>query len=157
MTGQVPLEEPVGPLASAAAAAALEQEISIGTLHSMREAVLAHAAAAGLPESRATDVMLTVHELAANAIRHGGGTGQLRMRIAAGTLHCEVSDSGAARPGSDLPAAVGCQPATPHPARWPCRRGHGLWLVRRAADQFTATTSPHGSTAAVSFALPTPP
>ena len=152
MTGQVPLEEPVGPSASAAAAATLEQEISFGTLHILREAVLAHATAAGMSESRATDVMLTVHELAANAIRHGGGTGQLRIRIAAGTLHCEVSDPGPARPGSQFPAAAGH-----HPVRWPCQRGHGLWLVRRAADQFTATTGARGSTAAVSFALPAPP
>ena len=45
----------------------LDQEFTAGTLHILREAVLVHATAAGLPEARAADVMLAVHELAANA------------------------------------------------------------------------------------------
>ena len=55
----------------------LEQEFNAGALHRLREAVLACAMATGMPESRATDVMLVAHELAANAVRYGGGRGRL--------------------------------------------------------------------------------
>ena len=46
----------------------LVQEFNAATLRFLREAVVAHASAAGLPEERAIDVMLAVHELAANAV-----------------------------------------------------------------------------------------
>jgi two-component sensor histidine kinase len=51
----------------------LDQEFDPGTLHTLRAKVLVQACRAGLSESRATDVVLAVHELAANAIRHGAG------------------------------------------------------------------------------------
>jgi anti-sigma regulatory factor (Ser/Thr protein kinase) len=121
----------------------------------LREAVLAHATAAGMPESRATEVMLVAHELASNAIRHGGGTGRLRIRIASGALHCQVTDPGIARSGSRRPYAapygVAASPAESGP--WPYQRGHGLWLIREAADQLTVITGPHGSQVDVSFNL----
>jgi len=56
----------------------LDQEFDPGTLHALRAKVLAQACRAGLSESRATDVVLAVHELAVNAIRHGAGAGRLR-------------------------------------------------------------------------------
>jgi len=126
----------------------LTQEFTMDTLHSLREAVLAHATAAGMPESRATDVMLAVHELAANVVRHGGGTGQLILRIAAGALRCQVTDPGSAD-ANGWPVT-----ATAKPAPWPYRPGHGLWLVRQAADHFTAITGPYRSQVTATFALP---
>jgi anti-sigma regulatory factor (Ser/Thr protein kinase) len=65
--------------------------------------VRAEAVAAGLTVDQARDVVLAVHELAANAVRHGGGTGRLRMLVSAGRLRCQVSDDGPAddgQPGS---------------------------------------------------------
>jgi anti-sigma regulatory factor (Ser/Thr protein kinase) len=62
----------------------------------LRAVVLAHAVEAGMPESRARDVMLAAHELAANAIRHGAGTGQLQMRAGDGMLRVQVHDAGLA-------------------------------------------------------------
>jgi len=44
----------------------LDQEFDPGTLHALRAKVLAQACRAGLSESRATDVVLAVHELAVN-------------------------------------------------------------------------------------------
>src|SRR5215472_7268021 len=41
----------------------LVQEFNAATLRFLREAVMAHASAAGLPPERAIDVMLAVHEL----------------------------------------------------------------------------------------------
>jgi anti-sigma regulatory factor (Ser/Thr protein kinase) len=156
VTAQIPLEEPAKPGNDAEAAAMLDQEFTVGTLHILRETILAHATAAGLPEARAADVMLAVHELAANAVRHGGGTGRLRLRIAAGKLHCQVTDPGNAHANGHPPTTPASQGDDPAAQPWPCQPGHGLWLVRRAADQLTVTTGPHGSQVTVTFTVPGP-
>ena len=88
----------------------LDQEFGATTLRVLRETVLAHATAAGMPEGRALDVMIAVHELAANAVKHGGGTGHLRMSVTNGELICQVSDPGPA--GSGLPVQHTGQPAS---------------------------------------------
>jgi len=135
----------------------LERQFNADSLHFLREAVLAHATAAGMPENRAIEVMLAAHELAANAIRHGGGTGRLRLRIVAGALYCQVTDVGSARLTSHRAAAGADQrtvPAAAQPASWPFEPGHGLWLVRQAADDCTVVASPQGSRVTVSFVLP---
>jgi anti-sigma regulatory factor (Ser/Thr protein kinase) len=64
----------------------LEQQFDRGSLHTLRETVLAYAVASGMAGDRATDVMLAAHELAANAVRHGGGTGRVQMLLTAGEL-----------------------------------------------------------------------
>ena len=129
----------------------LEHEFRATTLHVLRETVLAHAVAAGMPDERAVDVMLAIHELAANAVRHGAGSGRLRMQATAGTLHCQVSDAGPASRGSkDLDSTEGKAP-------WPVRQGHGLWLVRKAADQVSMLSGSGGSQVTAVFALPHKP
>ena len=127
---------------------ALDQAFDAGTLPDLRKAVAAAAAAAGLPEDRATDVMLAVHELAANAVRHGGGAGRARMRVIAGVLQCQVSDAGPGRPEGHARSgdAADAEP-------WPVQRGHGLWLVRNAADRVNITAGPGGSRVTVVFAV----
>jgi anti-sigma regulatory factor (Ser/Thr protein kinase) len=133
----------------------LEQEFNADALHVLRKAVLACAMAAGMPESRATDVMLVAHELAANAVRYGGGRGRLCIWIAAGAMYCQVTDPGI--PGFDGNPPAGTASRGPvvtrGPSPWPYQPGHGLWLVRRAADNFTAMTGPGGSQVTASFAL----
>jgi anti-sigma regulatory factor (Ser/Thr protein kinase) len=104
-----------------------DERFDASTLHLLRERVAACAAAAGMPEERAMDAILSVHELAANAVRHGAGAGRLLMRAAVGVLRCQVSDAG---PGA---------------GPWPLRHGHGLWIVRSLADDVTASSGPHGS------------
>lgn len=130
---------------------ALNQAFDADTLHDLRKAVLAAATAAGMPEHRATEVMLAVHELAANAVCHGGGAGPARMRVVAGELHCQVSDAGPstadgnARRGGVRDARL-----------WPIHRGHGLWLVRNVADRLSMASGPAGSEVSAVFALPRP-
>lgn len=126
---------------NAEAGEVLEQEFDGARLHMLRELVLTYATAAGMREDRAVEVMLAVHELAANAVRHGAGSGRLRMHAAVKALHCEVSDVGPASHNG----GAGTQP-------WPCRRGHGLWLVQQAADQVSMTSGPQGSQITVVFA-----
>jgi anti-sigma regulatory factor (Ser/Thr protein kinase) len=118
---------------SGAGAVVFDERFDASTLHLLRERVAACAAAAGMPDERAMDVMLAVHELAANAVRHGAGAGRLLVRVAAGVLRCQVSDAG---PG-----------ASP----WPLRQGHGLWIVRAVADEVTAYSGPQGSQVTAMF------
>jgi anti-sigma regulatory factor (Ser/Thr protein kinase) len=126
--------------------AILDQAFDSATLYALRSAVQAHAFAAGMPERRVDDVVIAVHELAANAIRHGAGRGRLRMWPVPGGLCFQVDD---ARPGGP----DGGDPAS----RWPYLPGHGLWLVRQVADQMHASSGPGGTRVTVVFALPPSP
>jgi anti-anti-sigma factor len=128
-----------------AAGLTLEQAFDSGTLYALRAAVQAHATEAGLPESRTDDLVIAVHELAANAVRHGAGAGRLRMWERDGALHCQVDDSGS-------PAAAGdAGPDGNVAERWPFLPGHGLWLVRLVADQISVFSGPAGTCATVVF------
>ncbi|MBO0822738.1 MAG: ATP-binding protein [Actinobacteria bacterium] len=140
--GSLPADGPPEP------AVALDQAFDAGTLPDLRKAVLAAAVAAGLPDDRAADVMLVVHELAANAVRHGGGAGRARMRVVAGVLQCQVSDTGPGRSEGHARSG-GAADAEP----WPVQRGHGLWLVRNTADRINITAGPGGSRVTVVFAM----
>jgi anti-sigma regulatory factor (Ser/Thr protein kinase) len=145
---------PSGP-ANDAEARALVREFDADALAGLRQAVLGCAAACGMPEDRAVDVMLAVHELAANAVRHGPGHGRLRIHVTASTLHCEVSDPG---PSSGVLDGTGGQtPGAPGSVPWPVEQGHGLWLVHQVADHLHATCGPHGSLITAVFTLPAAP
>jgi anti-sigma regulatory factor (Ser/Thr protein kinase) len=127
----------------------LEHWFDAGTLPDLRRAVLAEAVAAGMPDDRADDVVLAVHELAANAVRHGGGTGWLRMQAALGQLHCQVRDAGWGGAGARTRTA-----STVTVRQWIIRPGHGLWLVQDLADHVRITPGPAGSEVAADFTLP---
>jgi anti-sigma regulatory factor (Ser/Thr protein kinase) len=116
-----------------------DERFDASTLHLLRERVAACASAAGMPRDRVVEVALAVHELAANAVRHGAGSGRLLMRAAGGALRCQVSDAG---PGA---------------GPWPVRQAHGLWIVSAVADEVTASSGPHGSQVTAVFGrLPGP-
>ena len=155
MTGDGFLTEPAGGVGRARQAGArtplLDQEFNSGSLYALRAAVQAHASRVGLSEDRADEVMLAVHELAANAIAHGAGHGRFRMWDLAGTLTCEVVDGGPAGAGTACTAAdAGGPPAVADP--WPVVAGHGLSLVRQVADQMDLRSGPRGTRAVVTFA-----
>jgi anti-sigma regulatory factor (Ser/Thr protein kinase) len=150
MSGDAFLTEPAGRAGRAVQASApapvLDQEFDSGNLYALRAAVQAHAGQAGLSEDRSSEVVLAVHELAANAIAHGAGHGRLRLWDLAGRLSCEIADGGT--PGiTDL-----SETADP----WPTADGHGLWLVRQVADHLDLRCGPRGTRAVVTFALPPP-
>ena len=126
---------------------ALSQAFDADALQALRKTVLAEAKAAGMNPERASDVMFAVHELAANAVRHGAGAGRLLMHIHAGQLYCHVSDAG----------ANACKHARMRGLRiapWPCQTGHGLWVVRQVADRMNVLTGPYGTQATAVFSLP---
>ncbi|MDF5752845.1 ATP-binding protein [Spongiactinospora sp. TRM90649] len=121
----------------------LDQGFDADTLYALRAALEAHAVQAGLPEGRASDLVLAVHELATNVILHGSGAGRVRMETRDGMLECQVIDDKVAGP----------EPVTPD---WPYESHHGLWIARSLADRHTLTQGPDGTTATVGFALPRP-
>jgi anti-sigma regulatory factor (Ser/Thr protein kinase) len=118
-----------------------------GMLVALRTAIQAHARRVGMGEERAMEVVLAVHELMANAIRHGAGKGRLRVWQANGALYCRIDDEG----GPGL-AGQGTSPES-----YPVRPGHGLWVVRQVADQMEVSPGPGGTRAIVAFVLPSEP
>ena len=119
---------------------ALDQAFDGDSLYALRAAVAAHGSQAGLSEGRTRDLVLAVHELAANAVRHGAGQGRLRLWAAHDAVRCEITDEGA--PGEADAADA---------ARWQAEPGHGLWLVRRIADSASVQSGASGTVAAVIF------
>jgi anti-anti-sigma factor len=130
----------------------IDQVFDAGSLYALRSAVAAHAADAGLPEGRIEDLVLAVHELAANAARHGAGQGRLRAWRTDSSLCCEVSDGGA-----PWAAGAGQGGTESGDAGWRVESRHGLWLIRQVADRTSWRTGPSGTVvAAVSFTLGPP-
>jgi anti-sigma regulatory factor (Ser/Thr protein kinase) len=157
MGAEVPLADPGRPGADPAAGGLLDHRFDARGLYPLRAVVLACAVEAGMPEDRARDVMLAANELAANAVRHGAGTGRLRMRAGDGMLRVQVHDAGPASldgqagaaglDGQDVPGGGG-------DGGWPYRPGHGLWVVRQVADQMSVWRGPGGPAVTAAFALP---
>lgn len=129
----------------------LEQAFSGDSLYQLRAAVAAHAAQAGVPSPRDHDIVLAVHELAANVIRHGSGHGRVRIWVNENSLHCQVTDAGPTPPAT-MTTDPGTGPASTAPASWPIEPGRGLGIVCRVTDQASFDAGPP-STAAFSFAL----
>jgi anti-anti-sigma factor len=127
----------------------LDQVFDGDSLYALRSAVAAHGAQAGLAEGRLGDLILVVHELAANAIQHGAGRGRLRIWNTGTELRCEVTDDGIDH-GPDG-AADGRDPA-----HWSIEPGHGLWVIRQVADGASLYGSSSGTVATAAFALRSP-
>src|SRR5579872_2306597 len=72
-------EPPPGPLTGQPDPLILDQAFDEDSLYALRATVAAHATQAGLAPGRSDDLVIAVHELAANAVRHGAGHGRLRV------------------------------------------------------------------------------
>jgi anti-sigma regulatory factor (Ser/Thr protein kinase) len=102
----------------------LDMTFSADDLIRLRWAVAAYAAELGAG-GKGEDVVLIAHELASNAVRHGGGAGRLRLWRDDYRLLCRVSDTG---PGLTDVAGAGAElPSAQVPG------GRGLWIARRLA------------------------
>jgi anti-sigma regulatory factor (Ser/Thr protein kinase) len=169
MTSNDPAPDAVGPAEGAVLADAeadwpgggvptvLDQAFDSGSLYALRAAVQAHATQLGMLGARTDDLVIAVHELAANAVRHGAGGGRVRLWEHAGELHCQVEDGGAGpaagRQNGDA-AQRNNGPGGNAAESWPFSQGHGLWLARLAADEISVLSGPEGTCATVVFALP---
>ena len=138
----------------------LDTMFDSGTLHMLRADVQVLASRTGFPDHRVEDMVLAIHELAANAVRHGAGAGRLRIWNLAGALHCQVDDGPPAFGGPAAPGAGhgdGGATETESPSRlsavssWQATHGHGLWVAQQVADQLQVTSGAQGTSATVTF------
>lgn len=91
----------------------------------LRGLVAAEAAAAGVPRRRIPELVLAAHEVAANALTHGGGRAGVRVWAEERDLVCEIADEG---PGLALALAGYAVPEASG------ERGRGIWLARQLCD-----------------------
>src|ERR671930_86647 len=126
-----PFDEPLPePLESAQ-----ELPFGAGSLDALRWYVERRGVEAGLDGLRLADLVLAVHELATNSLRHAGGRGTLRVWREPGALICEVSDLGRLdQPLVGRERPLGAQ-----------AEGRGLWLVNQLCDLVQTRCLPTGS------------
>jgi anti-sigma regulatory factor (Ser/Thr protein kinase) len=111
----------------------------------VRHAVRDHAEAAGMTGDELFDFVLAVQELITNAVRHGGGRGELRLRRDGDTLICDVTDHGNGF-ADGLPVTTGPPPVDD-------TGGRGLWLARQFSDTLMVSDGPDGVTVSVTACL----
>jgi len=128
----------------------LDQRFDARTLYQLRAALSAHVAELGVPVQQANDILIAVHELASNAVRHGEGHGRLRGWTDGRTVICTVID-GDLPVDLTYPAEVFDEPAAPANPPWPVLEGHGLWLVNQVADHLFVNCDDGTVMATVSF------
>lgn len=115
------------------------------TLAAVRDRVHTISTSQGLPAEDGYRLVLAVHEAAANAVRHGGGHGQLLLWRRDGRLWCEISDHG--------PGINATTERRDHDTNngWPAR--HGLWLIQRLCTSLDITTDTTGTRLLLSYRL----
>jgi anti-sigma regulatory factor (Ser/Thr protein kinase) len=104
-------------------------------LERFRERLAREMVAERMPEAKILDVLVAASEVAANAIRHGGGIAEVRVGEAEGRFVCEVVDRGS---GFDDPMAGYLAPRD--------GTGEGLWVARRLTWDLESFHSPRGFT-----------
>jgi anti-sigma regulatory factor (Ser/Thr protein kinase) len=131
-----PFNRPVPPRPSASGPGL---SFESGGLRRVRSFVAEQAERAGLDAESAAALVLSVSEIAANSVRHGGGRGQLRAWTDERSLVCEVSDQG----HITEPLAGRVRPAPQ------AGRGAGLWVANQLCDLIQIYSSPRGTTVRV--------
>jgi anti-sigma regulatory factor (Ser/Thr protein kinase) len=126
-TGNLPLPRPP---ASAAAIGYRDD------LAAVRRFTATQARQAGLRPSRVADLVIAVHELAANTLAHTAGPGTLTIWSTPREVICQVSDTG----------HITDPLAGTRPNRFRGPRAHvGLWVVQQICDLAEIQTSPEGT------------
>lgn len=94
-------------------------------LHELRQLLSGWAAREAMDSESVEDLVLSVHEIATNSVRHGGGSGMLRLWRTRTSLVCEVEDTGRI----EDPASAGALRPGTSPAE-----GRGLWIAHQLCD-----------------------
>jgi anti-sigma regulatory factor (Ser/Thr protein kinase) len=119
-------------------------EFSGDSLGQVRHTLGAWAESQGLDEDGAEELVLAVNEIAANSVRHGGGSGTMRRWRENGTLLCEVQDAG----HISAPLTGRVRPAPEAVS------GRGVWLANQLCDLVQIRSAPMGSVVRVHKHLP---
>jgi len=127
---------------------ALDQPFDLDGLYTMRSALIAHGSELGAAGEVLDRLVLVASELATNAIRHGGGSGRLRLWRSGDAVVCEITDAG---PGIADPWAAGSRRADPQEAG-----GRGLWICRQLSDTLTIAAGATGAVVTASILLARP-
>jgi anti-sigma regulatory factor (Ser/Thr protein kinase) len=106
-----------------------------GDLFEVRQLVSSWATKEALGGEATEELVLAVHEVATNSVRHGGGVGMLRLWRTGEELVCEIQDAGYIRdplrsrrdPGGEAEAS------------------RGLWITQQICDLVEIASSPRGS------------
>jgi anti-sigma regulatory factor (Ser/Thr protein kinase) len=104
-------------------------------LELLREQLARELVAEKVPRAKALDMLVAGTEVAANAVRHGGGIEEVRVGRADGRFVCEVIDRGT---GFDDPVAGYLAPRA--------GTGTGLWVARQLTWRVESFHSPRGFT-----------
>lgn len=99
--------------------------VALESLEHIRKLVTSRAEESGLSRQRSADMVLAVNEVTTNTIRHGGGTGVMRVWKEPTELVCEVRDG-----GQILNPMAGRE----RPVNAAEEGGLGLWLVNQLCD-----------------------
>lgn len=108
----------------------------------MRELVAERAGESGLSRARAKALVLAVNEIATNSVRHGGGSGTLRVWEEGDFVVCQVEDRGRI----EEPMVGRRQPVADEPG------GRGLWLANQLCDLVQVRTFEQGNVVRVHMA-----
>ena len=113
-------------------------------LAAVRAVVYRYAMQAGLPESRAIDLVLAVSEVAANTVRHAQSPGSLKIWYDTEEIVCQIQDEGTITD----PLAGRRQPSLE------AGGGHGLWIVNQVCDAVEMHSDETGTTIRLHMDLP---
>jgi anti-sigma regulatory factor (Ser/Thr protein kinase) len=129
-------------------AATLTRDFTADDVTTLRHAVAQFAADNGMTDVTRYWFVLAVHEVAVNAVRHGGGKGHLELWYADGHLQCRITDHGPGVPTNPHPGLSWTRPATN------ATSGRGLWLAQRVCQ---ITTFSDGTGTTVGLTCPITP
>ncbi|MBB0244479.1 sensor histidine kinase [Streptomyces alkaliphilus] len=117
------------------------------TLSAVRGSAERWAREAGLSGARRTDLVLAIAEATTNSVRHGGGTGVLRLWVDGSRARAETRDAGRL---SDPLAG------THRPDPFSASGGRGLWMINRLCDLVQMRSLPDGLVIRMTMTLDSP-
>src|SRR4051812_11715731 len=125
----------------------VDQPFDVDSLYALRATLAAHASTMGATDDQIDHLLIVAGELTSNVIRHGGGTGRLRLWHDDKALYCQVSDRG---PGFRDPGVGMTQPDPTG-----SEGGRGMWICRNLTTELTIDVGAEGRGTTVTAAIST--
>lgn len=101
-----------------------EIPFAVEDLYELRQLLISWATREAMGVEAADELVLSVHEIATNSIRHGGGVGMLRLWRTSDSLICEVQDAGCISDPSIGSVVPGFSAA----------ESRGIWIANQLCD-----------------------
>ena len=123
----------------------LRRDFGLENLVRVRHEIAGRSAEAGLDDTRLYWYVVAVNEITTNAVRHGGGSGQVSLWFDGDRLHCRVVDRGPGIPPERQRGDVRPAPDT--------LGGRGLWLARQGCESMRVDSTPAGTRVTLTTAI----